>query len=213
MNLPTTTTGNEDYSQPLTLLFMAYETKNETREAGQLKAAAYKEAMKGLPYWCVEQAVHRFNSGQIDRKNSDFRPSPEAVAKEARRLLDDEKKKRIMIERERRAKREADMVAQQEKARAEYLASPEGRAERERIAAKLNHLRQSLQAASAAMSMSAPFDDSALRPYKGKIAPIRTQNGVRLTARPSPRLGNGSDEIFARCPWPQEDAPEGVSDV
>lgn len=106
MNLPTTTTGNEDYSQPLTLLFMAYETKNETREAGQLKAAAYKEAMKGLPYWCVEQAVQRFNSGQIDRKNPDFRPSPEAVAKEARRLLDEEK---VRQENEARRRRLAKM--------------------------------------------------------------------------------------------------------
>jgi hypothetical protein len=103
-NLPTRPGDNDDHSKAINTLLFSYDS-HESDDVKRGKLAIYKQAVSDLPQWCSEQALSNFLSGKVERKsNSDFRPSPEAFAREARRVLAEEIERRNIAERSRRVK-------------------------------------------------------------------------------------------------------------
>lgn len=99
-NLPTRPGLNDDHGAAINTLLFSYDSR-ETDEIKRGKVAIYKEAVAELPQWAVEEAVKNFISGKVERK-TDYRPTTEALAKEARRVLDEEKTRQDMEETRRR---------------------------------------------------------------------------------------------------------------
>ena len=123
----------EDYTEPLSLLMVAYpepwsgKDASHVHELNKARAGAYRLAMEGLPAWCVAQSVKNFIQGRVDRKRREFLPTAEHVANEARRVLD------LEVSRQHRLKMEADARAETER----LLNPPEKTAEAKAKVARL----------------------------------------------------------------------------
>lgn len=175
--LPTRPGPNDDLTAAVAMFLLNYESSSDSDRAKQAQLDLYKKAVDGLPEWCVREAAENFLKGKVEGVNTEFRPKTGTFGKEARRILGEEAKRQKITESARRAERERLKEIRAERERQKYLGTPEGKAERERVARRMEDLRHALSAASVAMSALPPHDDSAIREYKGKPVAFRSGDG------------------------------------
>ena len=100
----------DDLTRPLFMLFSGYDTFPMSQEASDARTAFYLLALAEFPEWAVREAVVRFGTGKVERKNRDRMPTAEQIAAEAREIVNDEAEKRRQqnILDEQRKEREAE---------------------------------------------------------------------------------------------------------
>jgi hypothetical protein len=84
----------DDLTRPLFMLFSGYDTFPMSQEASDARTAFYLLALAEFPEWAVREAVVRFGTGKVERKNRDRMPTAEQIAAEAREIVNDEAEKR-----------------------------------------------------------------------------------------------------------------------
>lgn len=121
----------DDLRRPLAMLFSGYNVYTADEEEAERKTAFYLLALSDLPEWAVTEAVVRFGSGKVDRRNRDRMPTAEQIAAEAREILDHE------AERKRLRKLAEDQQKEQQ-------AAQQARANRPPAEARAEHVRRLL---------------------------------------------------------------------
>lgn len=115
----------DDLTRPLFMLFSGYDTFPMSQEASDARTAFYLLALAEFPEWAVREAVVRFGTGKVERKNRDRMPTAEQIAAETREIINDEAEKRRQQniidqqrkEREAEERRRADRGSQEERGR------------------------------------------------------------------------------------------------